>query len=82
MHGCDFESGRRRKLIHVRRNEAVLCSYGDRTQSNRSRAGGEVVHRLWLGLEVETPAQPVNNFGEPIRGVNETGQSFLNSPWV
>jgi hypothetical protein len=32
----------------------------------RNQPGGEVVHRLWLELEVGTQPQPANNFGEAI----------------
>src|SRR5437016_7949320 len=57
VHGCNFESDRRRivgSCSSVARG--ALGSYGDRTQGNSNGFGGEVVHRLMLGLVVEAPA--------------------------
>jgi len=57
MHGCNFESDRRRKVGSGSLNakERYVRS-GGRTESNRKQPGGEVVHRLMLGLVVEAPA--------------------------
>src|SRR2546429_9792247 len=57
MHGCNFESDRRRIVGSSSSGASgTLGSYGDRTQGNRANSGGEVVHRLLLGLMVEAPA--------------------------
>src|SRR6266566_8515108 len=57
MHGCNFESDRRRIVGSSSSGASgTLGSYGDRTQGNRANSGGEVVHRLLLGLVVEAPA--------------------------
>ena len=57
MHGCNFESDRRR-IVGSSSSIArgALGSYGDRTQGNRANSGGEVVHRLLLGLKCGAPA--------------------------
>ena len=57
MHGCDFESDRRRKV-----GSGSLCAkeryvrIGGRTQGNSEPSGGEVVYRLLLGLVIGGPA--------------------------
>ena len=57
MHGCNFESDRRRKVGSGSLNaKERYVRIGGRTQSNRKQSGGEVVHRLWLGVEVGAPA--------------------------
>src|SRR5439155_18527494 len=57
VHGCNFESDRRR-IVGSSSSIArgALGSYGDRTQGNRANSGGEVVHRLLLGLKCGAPA--------------------------
>src|SRR5437660_10484437 len=67
MHGCNFESDRRR-IVGSSSSFArgTLGSYGDRTQGNSNRSGGEVVRRLLLGLEVEASAPA----GEQLRRYN------------
>ena len=57
MNGCNFESDRRRKvgsgsLIAKERYVRI----GSRTESNRTQAGSEVVHGLWLALNVDASA--------------------------
>ena len=57
VHGCDFESDRRRKvgsgsLIAKERYVRI----GSRTQNNRKPSGGEVVHRLRLRVDTEASA--------------------------
>lgn len=57
MHGCNFESDRRRKVGSGSLSaKERYVRIGGRTESNRKQAGGEVVHRLWLGLNVDAPA--------------------------
>jgi len=71
MHGCNFESDRRRKVGSGSLSaKERYVRIGGRTESNRKPAGGEVVHRLWLGLDVEASAPA----GEQLRGTY-TGRS-------
>jgi hypothetical protein len=56
MHGCNFESDRRRKVGSGSLNaKERYIRIGGRTQGNTHWCGGEVVHRLWLGLEGKAP---------------------------
>ena len=57
MHGCNFESDRRRKVGSgsLSAKERYVRS-GGRTESNRKQSGGEVVHGLRLGLDVDASA--------------------------
>ena len=57
MHGCNFESDRRRKVGSGSLSaKERYVRIGGRTESNRKLSGGEVVHRLWLGLEMDASA--------------------------
>ena len=67
MHGCNFESDRRRKVGSGSLSaKERYVRIGGRTESNRKQTGGEVVHRLWPAVEEESQPQPMNNFGEAI----------------
>ena len=57
MHGCNFESDRRRKVGSgsLGAKERYVRNSG-RTESNRNQSRGEVVHRLPPGLWVEPRA--------------------------
>ena len=57
MHGCNFESDRRRKVGSGSLSaKERYVRIGGRTQGNRTRAGGEVVHGLRLGMNVGATA--------------------------
>jgi hypothetical protein len=73
MHGCNFESDRRRKVGSGSLSaKERYVRIGGRTESNRKQAGGEVVHRLWPGLDVEASAPAAEQLRETYTGVRQT----------
>jgi hypothetical protein len=81
MHGCNFESDRRRKVGSGSLSaKERYVRIGGRTESNRKQAGGEVVHRLWPGLDVEASAPAAEQLRETYTGRSDLHKSrFLVS---
>ena len=69
MHGCNFESDRRRKVGSGSLSaKERYVRIGDRTESNRKQADGEVVHRLRLALDVGPSAPAREQLRETYTG--------------
>ena len=69
MHGCNFESDRRRKVGSGSLSaKERYVRIGGRTESNRKLSGGEVVHGLRLGLAVDAPAPAREQLRETYTG--------------
>ena len=69
MHGCNFESDRRRKVGSGSLSaKERYVRIGSRTESNRKQPGGEVVHGLRLGFDVEASATSREQLRETYTG--------------
>ena len=72
VHGCNFESDRRRKVGSGSLSaKERYVRIGGRTESNRKLSGGEVVHRLWLGLEMDASAPTREQLRETYTSVRQ-----------
>jgi len=80
MHGCNFESDRRRKVGSGSLSaKERYVRIGGRTESNRKLSGGEVVHRLWLGLEMDASAPTREQLRETYTRVSDQSSGWRSA---